>query len=118
MFEKYKADQELVIQTLKDKELKTLRREQLLWDKQKKAADILPSKKERTEIDTLKQQMMDIQDAAKQKEVRLVLSQDRMKRRADSLAKRNAELLEEIKVLEQDRALYVEKLFSLRARFL
>ena len=78
----------------------------------------MPSRKERTEVETLKQQLLDMQDAAKQKEVRLMLSQDRMKRRADSLAKRNAELLEEVKVLEQDRALYVEKLSSLRVRFI
>ena len=94
--------------------MKAFKREQLLWEKQKKATEILPSKKERQEIDSLKKQILDHQDSAKQKEVRLILTQDRLKRRLEEVTQRNAELLEEVKILEQDRALYVEKLASFK----
>ena len=44
-FEKYKLQETERLQQYKESELKHLKREQLLWEKQKKATEILPSKR-------------------------------------------------------------------------
>jgi hypothetical protein len=47
-------------------------------------------------------------EAWKSKENRYLLNQDRLKRKLDDSAKQNRELIEQIKILEQERALFLE----------
>lgn len=44
-FEKYRVDQVSKIEAMREDEMKRLRREKLAWEKQRKAGEILPSKK-------------------------------------------------------------------------
>lgn len=60
-------------------------------------------------MELLRKQIETLQTSFKEKESRMKLDQDRLKRRVEELTKRNAELQEEVKVLEQERAAYVER---------
>ena len=60
-------------------------------------------------MDLLRKEMADLQETFRQKEMRMTLAQDRLKRRVDELTKQNAELQEEVKLLEQERAAFVER---------
>ena len=110
-FLQFKESEMENIEKFKVSSLKEIKKEAKEIDKLKKATSILPSKKERTEIENLKKQMNSNQDVFKQKEVRYLLAQDRFKRRIDELTKRNCELLEQVKVLERDRANYLKVKF-------
>ena len=64
--------------------------------------------RERAEIESLKKQLLDQYQSAKQKESRLLLAQDRLKKRLEDMTKRNVELQDEVKILEQERAAFLE----------
>jgi prefoldin subunit 5 len=53
----------------------------------------------------LRQQIVDITESHKKAELRSSLAIDRLKTRVDQLSKRNEELLEEVRVLEEERAM-------------
>jgi hypothetical protein len=83
--------------------MKKLKRDKMLWDKQKKLNEMLPTKRERQELELLQQKLMDQQQLSKQKETRMVLTQDRLNKKITDLEKRNQELQQQVKVLEQER---------------
>ncbi|KAJ3306477.1 hypothetical protein HDV03_005087 [Kappamyces sp. JEL0829] len=91
-----------------EEQAKRLQRERKLWEKQKKAADILPTKRERQEIELLAAQLNELNEQSRQKEARLLLAQDRLKKKVMELEKRNKELQEEVNVLERERASRIE----------
>ena len=108
-------NQELQNKIHKDKEfksrieknaLKEIQKKEKEWENLRKCS-ILPSRKERIEVENLKKMNLKEKEEFKQKEIRLLLAQDRFKRRIDELSIRNSELLEEVKVLERDRANYL-----------
>lgn len=86
--------------------LKEIQKKEKEWENLRKCS-ILPSRKERIEVENLKKLHLKEKEELKQKEIRLLLAQDRFKRRIDELSNRNSELLEEVKVLERDRANYL-----------
>jgi hypothetical protein len=90
--------------SLHDQQLKKFTREKSLWEKQKKASEILPNKRERQEIEHLTQEIQDCQEQARQREARLHLTVDRLKKKMQELDKTNKELIGEIGVLERERA--------------
>ncbi|KAJ3043269.1 hypothetical protein HK097_001775 [Rhizophlyctis rosea] len=108
-FENYKNAEMKKVQDFREEETRNLKREKQNWEKQRKAAEILPTKRERQEMDLLRKEMADLQETFRQKEMRMTLAQDRLKRRVDELTKRNAELQGEVKFLEQERAAFVER---------
>lgn len=65
--------------------------------------------RERVEIESLKQSIMSLQEETKRQSSRWQMSQDRMKKRIDSLQKRNGELEDEVRVLEVSRAGFIEE---------
>jgi centromere protein J len=86
--------------------LKEIQKKEKEWENLRKCS-ILPSRKERIEVENLKKLNLKEKEEFKQKEIRLLLAQDRFKRRIEELSNRNSELLEEVKVLERDRANYL-----------
>ncbi|KAL2913236.1 hypothetical protein HK105_207238 [Polyrhizophydium stewartii] len=108
-FEEYKLEQMRQIQAKHEESTRELRRERQLWERQKKAAEVLPTKKERQEIEILRGKLLEQFKTWKEKETRLVQTQDRLNRRIEELMRRNAELLDEVKALEKERAQYVAR---------
>ncbi|KAJ3323934.1 hypothetical protein HDV06_000910 [Boothiomyces sp. JEL0866] len=98
-----------------DLEMKKFKKEKILWEKQRKAMEILPTKRseavnyrERQEVEMLRIQLQEEREKFKQAEGRLQLAQERMRKKNDDLEKRNRELLEEVKTLEQERSNFLE----------
>ncbi|KAI8616443.1 T-complex protein 10 C-terminus-domain-containing protein [Chytriomyces sp. MP71] len=84
--------------------LRTLRREKESWEKSAKAAEVIPTKKEREQLDLLRLKIADLQTSLKRAEQRNAVAAERHKARVDELNKLNAELRLEIRVLEEERA--------------
>ncbi|KAH6587253.1 hypothetical protein BASA50_001386 [Batrachochytrium salamandrivorans] len=106
-FESYRMEQLLIINKKHDENMRAFKKERLLWERHKKASEILPNKKERQEIDLLKTQLLEKLKLWKDKETRLLQTQDRLGRRVDELTRRNLELLDEVKTFEQERANFI-----------
>ncbi|KAI8848364.1 T-complex protein 10 C-terminus-domain-containing protein [Chytridium lagenaria] len=87
-----------------ESELKQQKRINILLDKNKKASELLPSKRERAEMDILRKQMQDVSIEFKDAELRHSLTVDRLNKRIDMLKQNNEELKEEIGTLERSRA--------------
>ncbi|TPX50670.1 hypothetical protein SeMB42_g01186 [Synchytrium endobioticum] len=106
-FEQYKHQEMEKIQATRNQELKSIRREKAAWEQQRKVADLIPTKKERQEVEQLKKKIDDLTSIAKQRESRLQLTIDRLRRHVETLERRNSELQDELKVLEQERVAHV-----------
>ncbi|KAL5037475.1 hypothetical protein BDV3_006960 [Batrachochytrium dendrobatidis] len=109
-FEQYRLEQIRIINAKHEENMRTFRKERLLWERNKKATEILPNKRERQEIDALKAQLTEQLKVWKDKEMRLLQTQDRLNRKVGELTRRNTELLEEVKTLEQERANFIPHL--------
>ncbi|KAJ1342951.1 hypothetical protein BSLG_002458 [Batrachochytrium salamandrivorans] len=105
-FESYRMEQLLIINKKHDENMRAFKKERLLWERHKKASEILPNKKA-PEIDLLKTQLLEKLKLWKDKETRLLQTQDRLGRRVDELTRRNLELLDEVKTFEQERANFI-----------
>ncbi|RKO84069.1 hypothetical protein BDK51DRAFT_39299, partial [Blyttiomyces helicus] len=112
-FEKHRSDELLRIAEMRNEELRGLKRERAMWEKQRKAAEILPTKRERQDVELLRAQLAEAVQALKAQETRAATNMDRMKRRVDELTGRNRELMEEVEVLEQERAKEAERMAAL-----
>ncbi|KAJ3294924.1 hypothetical protein HDU79_010121 [Rhizoclosmatium sp. JEL0117] len=84
--------------------LKSLKKERDLWEKSARATEMIPSKKEREQLDLLRMKVAQLQQTVKVTEQKAAAASDRYKLRIDELTKQNAELMQEISILEQDRA--------------
>ncbi|KAJ1507566.1 hypothetical protein HMI56_000033, partial [Coelomomyces lativittatus] len=83
-----------------EEEKRKLKRDRMLFEKHKKINDLLPTKRERLELEALKTQLQELQDLIKQKELKSKLSEERYKQRLDQLAVSNKELKEELLFLQ------------------
>ena len=63
--------------------------------------------RDRKEVEFLQQQLKDHNQEYKAKESRMQLTIDRLKRKIFEIEKRNKELTDEVKVLEQERASFI-----------
>ncbi|KAM4702087.1 centrosomal P4.1-associated protein [Discoglossus pictus] len=102
-FEQQKAKELARIEELKKEEMKKLQKERKVFEKYASAARAIPDKKEREEIQSLKQQVTDLQEEMKRKEAKWSNNHCRLKNQIETLAKENAELREEIKFMEKVR---------------
>ncbi|KAI9099411.1 T-complex protein 10 C-terminus-domain-containing protein [Phlyctochytrium arcticum] len=109
MFENYKIQEMEKLRIMREEAVRDIKRDKSLWERQRKAADVLPSKKERHEMEVLRKQIESLQNSAREEKSRLTLAHDRLKRRVEDLTKRNNELQEEVKVLEQQRATWLQR---------
>lgn len=93
--------------TLKEehmKEVRRLKKEKKDWETQRKLSEILPTKREREEFEVLKEQFQEQFGKWKERDARMILAQDRLKKKVLELEKRNKELQDEVRILERDRA--------------
>ncbi|XP_063448063.1 centromere protein J-like [Mytilus trossulus] len=108
-FEKEKNKELIRIQDYKTEEMKKLKHEKKMFEKYQKAARDIPNKKEREEIEMLKNQMTDLQEEMKRKETRWTSSNSRLRSKIEQLEQENTELKEEIKLMEKRRLEWLQK---------
>ncbi|KAM8977641.1 centrosomal P4.1-associated protein [Pelodytes ibericus] len=102
-FEQQKAKELTQIEDLKKEALKKLQKDRKVFEKYASAARAIPDKKEREEIQSLKQHVKDLQEELKRKEARWSTTHGRLRDQIETLLKENAELREEIKFMEKVR---------------
>ncbi|XP_014733170.1 PREDICTED: centromere protein J isoform X4 [Sturnus vulgaris] len=102
-FEQKKAQELAEIEEYKKKEIKKLQKERKVFEKYTTEARAIPDKKERDEIQALKQQIAELQEDLKRKEAKWSTTHRRLKDQIEALVNENFELKEEIKIMEKFR---------------
>uniref|UniRef100_A0A8C3W8X5 Centromere protein J n=1 Tax=Catagonus wagneri TaxID=51154 RepID=A0A8C3W8X5_9CETA len=102
-FEQQKAKELARIEEFKKEEMRKLQKERRVFEKYSTVARTFPDKKEREEIQALKQQIADLQEDLKRKEAKWCSTQGRLRSQIEMLVKENTDLREEIKVMERFR---------------
>nr|XP_027797407.1 centromere protein J [Marmota flaviventris] len=102
-FEQQKAKELARIEEFKKEEMRKLQKERKVFEKYTTAARTFPDKKEREEIQALKQQVADLQEDLKRKEAKWSSTHGRLRSQIEMLVKENTDLREEIKVMERFR---------------
>ncbi|XP_077014886.1 centrosomal P4.1-associated protein isoform X2 [Tamandua tetradactyla] len=102
-FEQQKAKELARIEEFKKEEMRKLQRERKVFEKYTTAARAFPDKKEREEIQALKQQIADLQEDLKRKEAKWLSTHSRLRSQIEMLVKENTDLREEIKMMERFR---------------
>ncbi|XP_061579079.1 centromere protein J isoform X2 [Cololabis saira] len=102
-FEQTKAEELAKFEEYKKEENRKLQKERRLFEKHASAARAIPDKKEREEIQSLKQQLSSVQEEVKRKESRWASTHTRLRQQLDSLNRENGSLRDEIRMLEKLR---------------
>ncbi|XP_036055490.1 centromere protein J [Onychomys torridus] len=102
-FEQQKARELARIEEYRKEETRKLQKERRVFEKYTAAARTFPDKKEREEIQALKQQITDLQEDLKRKETKWSSAHGRLRSQIEMLVKENTDLREEIKVMERFR---------------
>ncbi|XP_013817657.1 centromere protein J isoform X1 [Apteryx mantelli] len=102
-FQQQKAQELAEIEEYKKKEMKKLQKERKVFEKYTTEARAIPDKKERDEIQALKQQIAELQEDIKQKETKWLTTQRRLRDQIEALVNENLELKEEVKIMERFR---------------
>ncbi|KAJ7416252.1 centromere protein J [Pitangus sulphuratus] len=102
-FEQQKAQELAEIEEYKKKEMKKLQKERKVFEKYATEARAIPDKKERDEIQALKQQIAELQEDLKRKEAKWSTTHRRLKDQIEALVNENLELKEEVKIMEKFR---------------
>uniref|UniRef100_A0A096M0R3 Centromere protein J n=1 Tax=Poecilia formosa TaxID=48698 RepID=A0A096M0R3_POEFO len=103
MFEEAKAQELANFEEYKREENRKLQKERKLFEKHVSAARAIPDKKEREEIQLLKQQLSSQQEELKRRESRWASTHGRLRQQIDSLHQENDALRDEIRTLEKLR---------------
>ncbi|XP_009475103.1 PREDICTED: centromere protein J [Nipponia nippon] len=102
-FQRQKAQELAEIEEYKKKEMKKLQKERKVFEKYTTEARAIPDKKERDEIQALKQQIAELQEDLKRKEAKWSTTYRRLKDQIEALVNENMELKEEVKIMERFR---------------
>ncbi|KAM7406895.1 hypothetical protein PAMA_002880 [Pampus argenteus] len=102
-FEQRKAEELAKFEEYKKEENKKLQKERKLFEKHASAARAIPDKKEREEIQELKQQLSSLQEELRRRESRWTSTHSRLRQQIDSLNQENSSLRDEICMLEKLR---------------
>ncbi|RVE58209.1 hypothetical protein OJAV_G00207020 [Oryzias javanicus] len=102
-FDQAKAAELARFEDYKKEENRKLQKERKLFEKYASAARATPDKKEREEIQSLKEQLNSLQEELKRRESRWTSTHTRQRQQIDSLNEENAALREEIQMLEKLR---------------
>ncbi|XP_015284966.1 PREDICTED: centromere protein J [Gekko japonicus] len=102
-FEQQKAKELAQIEEMKKEEMRKLQKERKVFEKYSLAARAIPDKKERDEIQALKQQVATLQEDLKRREAKWSTTHMRLRDQIEALTRENTELREEIKVMERFR---------------
>ncbi|XP_044222439.1 centromere protein J isoform X2 [Thunnus albacares] len=102
-FEQTKAEDLAKFEEYKKEENRKLQKERKLFEKHASAARAMPDKKEREEIQELKQQLSSLQEELRRKESRWTSTHSRLRQQIDSLSQENSSLQDEVRMLEKLR---------------
>ncbi|XP_039673787.1 centromere protein J isoform X2 [Perca fluviatilis] len=102
-FEQIKAEELAKFEEYKKEENRKLHKERKLFEKHASAARAMPDKKEREEIQVLKQQLSSLQEELRGRESRWASTNSRLRQQIDSLSQENSSLRDEIRMLEKLR---------------
>ncbi|CAJ1079083.1 centromere protein J [Xyrichtys novacula] len=102
-FEKMKAEELSKLEEHKREENRKLQKERKLFEKHVTAARAIPDKKEREEIQVLRQQLNSLHEELRGRESRWASTHGRLRQQIDSLNQENSSLKEEIRMLEKLR---------------
>uniref|UniRef100_A0A8C3RQN3 Centrosomal P4.1-associated protein n=1 Tax=Chelydra serpentina TaxID=8475 RepID=A0A8C3RQN3_CHESE len=102
-FEQQKTKELARIEEVKKEEMRKLQKDRKVFEKYSTAARAMPDKKERDEIQALKQQLADLQEDLKRREAKWSTTHGRLRNQIETLTKENMELREEIKIMERFR---------------
>ncbi|XP_031729824.1 centromere protein J [Anarrhichthys ocellatus] len=102
-FEQTRAEELAKFEEYKKEENRKLQKERKLFERHASVTRSFPDKKEREEIQVLKQQLISLQEELRQKESRWFSSHSRQRQQIDSLSQENASLQDEIRMLEKLR---------------
>uniref|UniRef100_A0A3Q3K887 Centromere protein J n=1 Tax=Monopterus albus TaxID=43700 RepID=A0A3Q3K887_MONAL len=95
-FEQVKAEEMAKFEEYKKEENRKLQKERKLFEKHASAARAMPDKKEREEIQALKQQLSSLQEELRRKESRWASTRGRLRQQIDSLSQENSSLRNEV----------------------
>ncbi|KAM4683414.1 centrosomal P4.1-associated protein isoform 1-T1 [Amazona ochrocephala] len=102
-FQQQKAQELAEIEEYRKKEMKKLQKERKVFEKYTTEARAIPDKKERDEIQALKQQIAELQEDLKRKEAKWSTTHRRLKDQIEALVNENMELKEEVRIMERFR---------------
>nr|XP_057938983.1 centromere protein J isoform X3 [Doryrhamphus excisus] len=102
-FEKRRAEQLTRFEDYKKEESRKLQRERKLFEKHAVAMRATPDKKEREEIQVLKEQLSVLQEELRRKESRWSCTHTRLRQQMDSLRRDNLALRDQVRTLEMLR---------------
>ncbi|XP_037646357.1 centromere protein J isoform X2 [Sebastes umbrosus] len=102
-FEQRRAEELAKFEEYKKEENRKLQKERKLFEKHASAARAIPDKKEREEIQVLKQQLGSLQEELRGRESRWASTHSRLRQQIDSLSQENGSLRDEIRMLEKLR---------------
>uniref|UniRef100_H0XC11 Centrosomal P4.1-associated protein n=1 Tax=Otolemur garnettii TaxID=30611 RepID=H0XC11_OTOGA len=102
-FEQQKAKELARIEEFKKEETRKLQKERKVFEKYTTAVRSFPDKKEREEIQALKQQIADLREDLKRKEAKWSSTHGRLRSQIEMLVRENTDLREEMKVMERFR---------------
>ncbi|XP_056144862.1 centromere protein J [Lampris incognitus] len=102
-FEQRKAEELTRFEEHKKEETKKLQKARKVFERHSSAARAIPDKKEREEIQFLKQQLSSMQEELRRKESRWSITHNRLRQQIDSLSAENSALREEVHTLEKLR---------------
>ncbi|XP_037095937.1 centromere protein J isoform X3 [Syngnathus acus] len=102
-WEQQRAEQLAQFEEYKREESGKLLRERKLFEKHASAARAVPDKKEREEIQALKQQLSSLQEDLRKKDSRWSATHHRLRQQIESLRQENNELKDEVRMLEKLR---------------
>ncbi|XP_045563439.1 centromere protein J isoform X4 [Salmo salar] len=102
-FEQQKAEELARFEDFKREETKKLQKERKVFEKHTAAARAIPDKRERDEIQALKQQLSSLHKELKWRESRWSTTHSRLRQQIDSLSSDNSALRDEVRTLEKLR---------------
>ncbi|KAJ3592519.1 hypothetical protein NHX12_007646 [Muraenolepis orangiensis] len=97
----------LKLEEVSKEENRKLQRDKKLFEQHTSAARAIPDKKEREEIQSLKQQLISLQEEVRRKESRWGTTHCRLRQQIDTLNTENTALKEEVNTLERGSSLLV-----------
>lgn len=102
-FQKMMEEERAKLTDEKEEELRKIKKEKKVADRNQKAVANMPNRKEREEIDGLKDKLNKQAEDFNSREKKLKFTVERQKKQIDELLKRNKELEDEVHVYEQLR---------------
>lgn len=101
--EAFVKNEKAKIEEYKEQELKKVQNQKKIAERNQKAVMNMPNRKEREEIEALKEKLTKSAEEHNSKEKKLKITIERQKKQIEELLKRNKELEEEVHLLEQMR---------------